>query len=77
MGAVIQVKSGERIAQLFAPIPEVEFAEVDEEDLGETERETVVSVAPEDSDSTKFNVSIVGPGGFISLERWRRLMHLR
>ena len=38
-GESYEVKSGERIAQLvIAPIPEVEFAEVDEEDLGETER---------------------------------------
>tara|TARA_B000000441_G_C21605704_1_gene268560 strand:- start:51 stop:500 length:450 start_codon:yes stop_codon:yes gene_type:complete len=38
-GESYEVKSGERIAQLvIAPIPEVGFTEVDEEDLGETER---------------------------------------
>ena len=38
-GESYEVKSGERIAQLvIAPIPEVEFTEVDEKDLGETER---------------------------------------
>tara|TARA_B100001115_G_scaffold35397_1_gene26121 strand:- start:66 stop:515 length:450 start_codon:yes stop_codon:yes gene_type:complete len=34
-----EVKSGERIAQLvIAPIPDVQFTEVDEGDLGETKR---------------------------------------
>ena len=34
-----KVKSGERIAQLvIAPIPDVQFSEVEIEDLGETER---------------------------------------
>ena len=38
-GESYQVKSGERIAQLvIAPIPDVQFTEVDEGDLGETER---------------------------------------
>ena len=38
-GESYEVKSGERIAQLvIAPIPDVQFTEVDEEDLGETKR---------------------------------------
>ena len=38
-GESYEVKSGERIAQLvIAPIPDVQFAEVDEGDLGETKR---------------------------------------
>lgn len=38
-GESYEVKSGERIAQLvIAPIPDVQFIEVDEEDLGETKR---------------------------------------
>ena len=57
-GRVIRSKYGERIAQLvIAPIPDVQFTEVDEGDLGETKEETGVSVAPEDSDHTEFNIS--------------------
>ena len=38
-GDSYKVKSGERIAQLvIAPIPDVQFSEVEIEDLGETER---------------------------------------
>lgn len=38
-GESYEVKSGERIAQLvIAPIPDVQFTEVDEGELGETER---------------------------------------
>ena len=38
-GESYEVKSGERIAQLvIAPIPDVQFTEVDEGDLGETKR---------------------------------------
>tara|TARA_B100001113_G_scaffold232992_1_gene191412 strand:- start:39 stop:488 length:450 start_codon:yes stop_codon:yes gene_type:complete len=38
-GESYEVKSGERIAQLvIAPIPNVQFIEVDEGDLGETKR---------------------------------------
>ena len=40
-GDSYKVKSGERIAQLvIAPIPDVQFAEVEIEDLGDTERGT-------------------------------------
>ena len=38
-GESYEVKAGERIAQLvIAPIPDVQFTEVDEGDLGETKR---------------------------------------
>ena len=38
-GESYEVKAGERIAQLvIAPIPDVQFTEVDEVDLGETKR---------------------------------------